>query len=93
MKKIVMAAVCLAALAGCATQAKYEAKLDTYKGLSGDELVAKVGTPAKNYATKMSTFTTYYKDEKKPELCETTFQLKDDKVVGWTIKGDECVSH
>lgn len=38
-------------LCGCATTAKYEAKLNTWVGVSEDALIASWGVPDKTYAT------------------------------------------
>ncbi|MBP7216333.1 MAG: hypothetical protein KBA46_03505 [Candidatus Omnitrophica bacterium] len=48
MKKSIFLMLCLG-LCGCATTAKYEAKLDTWIGASEDALVASWGVPDKTY--------------------------------------------
>lgn len=51
MRKIVFLLVCLG-MAGCATTAKYEARLNTYIGQSEDALIASWGVPEKTYELK-----------------------------------------
>lgn len=48
MKKIFLLGLCLG-LCGCATTAKYEAKLNTWMGASEDSLIAAWGVPDKTY--------------------------------------------
>jgi hypothetical protein len=48
MKKILLISLCLG-LSGCATVAKYEAKLNTWMGASEDALIASWGVPDKTY--------------------------------------------
>ncbi len=48
MKKTLLLLLCLG-LAGCATTAKYEAKLNTWIGTSEDSLIASWGVPDKEY--------------------------------------------
>ena len=48
MEKALLLLLCLA-LSGCATTAKYEAKLNTWIGVSEDTLVAAWGVPDKKY--------------------------------------------
>jgi hypothetical protein len=48
MGKTLLLLLCLA-LSGCATTAKYEAKLNTWIGVSEDSLIASWGVPDKEY--------------------------------------------
>jgi hypothetical protein len=48
MKKALILLLCLG-LCGCATTAKYEAKLNTFIGQSEDSLIASWGVPDKQY--------------------------------------------
>ena len=48
MKKALFLLLCLG-LSGCATTAKYEAKLNTWIGLSEDSLITSWGVPNKEY--------------------------------------------
>jgi len=48
MKKIIWLFLCMG-LCGCATTAKYEAKLNTWVGSSEDSLIAAWGVPNKTY--------------------------------------------
>jgi len=48
MKKILFLLFCLG-LSGCASTAKYEAKLNTWIGVSEDSLIASWGVPDKTY--------------------------------------------
>ncbi|MFA5362358.1 MAG: hypothetical protein WC335_03805 [Candidatus Omnitrophota bacterium] len=48
MRKVLFLLVCLG-LSGCATIAKYEAKLNTWVGVSEDSLIAAWGVPDKEY--------------------------------------------
>ncbi|MFH1622759.1 MAG: hypothetical protein ABIA97_06560 [Candidatus Omnitrophota bacterium] len=48
MKKLLLIMLCLG-LVGCATTAKYEAKLNNWIGASEDSLVASWGVPNKTY--------------------------------------------
>jgi len=50
MKKIALLLLCLG-ISGCATTAKYEAKLNSWVGASEDSLVASWGVPDKSYTT------------------------------------------
>lgn len=49
MKRIVYAAALLTSLSGCATTAKYEAKLNSWVGQPADSLVMAWGPPASSY--------------------------------------------
>lgn len=49
MKKITYIFVMLMLVSGCATTAKYEAKLNTWVGASEDSLIASWGIPDKTY--------------------------------------------
>ena len=48
MGKVLLVLLCLA-LSGCATTAKYEAKLNTWIGVNEDSLVSSWGVPNKTY--------------------------------------------
>ena len=90
MKKTFALMLGFAALSACATQSGYEAKLNTYKGLTRDGLVSMMGAPAKTYRTNNAEYLTYYKDQAHPTKCETTFMIQDMRVSSWSFKGDEC---
>jgi hypothetical protein len=49
MKKLIYLFVMLILVSGCATTAKYEAKLNTWIGVSEDSLIASWGVPDKTY--------------------------------------------
>ena len=49
MKKLIYLFVMLMLASGCATTAKYEAKLNTWIGTSEDSLIASWGVPDKTY--------------------------------------------
>jgi len=49
MKKLIYLFVMLMLVSGCATAAKYEAKLNTWIGVSEDSLIASWGVPDKTY--------------------------------------------
>lgn len=49
MKKLIYLFVMVMLVSGCATTAKYEAKLDTWVGASEDYLIAAWGVPNKEY--------------------------------------------
>ena len=49
MKKLIYLFVMVMLVSGCATTAKYEAKLNTWIGVSEDSLIASWGVPDKTY--------------------------------------------
>ena len=50
MKKLIYLFVLVMLVSGCATTAKYEAKLNTWVGASEDSLIASWGVPDKSYS-------------------------------------------
>lgn len=117
---------CLALLAGCATTARYEAKLASWVGSPETDLIRSWGAPQQVYeaanGSKFLTYsnsrqvyfrgtpptytTTYDPDTRSstttssggidPQLytmdCQTTFEVANGKVAGWSWKGNDCVS-
>ena len=92
MKKIGCLIICLTVLSGCATQEKFEAQLNKYKGVPENEIIAKFGTPDRSYETGDAKYITFYKDKENPIDCEMTFKVKDGVVTYWIINGPECKS-
>lgn len=99
MKKLLI----LLLLAGCATEANYKTRVDSWVGQTEIKLVRVWGTPTSEYTVDGHKFLSYAHhgsmmtgDANSMSLvtigCTTTFEIADGKVVGWQGKGNACVS-
>lgn len=122
MKSVLMLAV-LALLAGCASESKYKANMDSWVGHDETRLIRKWGPPAQTYESGGSKFLVYnmtyslgipgtpttastgnYGNASFTTVtpgipsqaidynCASQFEVKGDKIVAWTSRGDGCVA-
>ena len=82
-------------LSACATGAKYEAYLDSLIGISKDDIMEGLGKPNEEYTANGKEFLTYKNNHGYSEYgtriyCDTTYILKDGKMVSWKYKGNTC---
>lgn len=95
MKKIIFL-LCLILL-GCATESKYQAKLNSWKDRSKSDLVLNWGVPDKTYKLDKNTELLAYKKEHKFQVvkywCKTTFTIINGTVNNWKTEGNDCRSH
>ncbi|GMR20960.1 MAG: hypothetical protein BMS9Abin36_1558 [Gammaproteobacteria bacterium] len=103
MRKHIIAALVMTALAGCATSEKYSKLLDTWKGDPVERLVGSnwgypdtiIKAPNGNdvYIYKWESISTNKKGYTNRYWCNTFFEIDDSKtIVRWRWKGNHCVS-
>jgi len=85
-------------LAACATEAEYRRHVNSYIGMSEEDLIANMGIPSKRYQTENKKFldykNSYYSHEAhKKYYCNTTFILEKGIVEDVTFRGNDCVMH
>jgi len=83
-------------LVGCANpQVAYQKTMDTWIGVSEDNLISRWGVPSGTYESnnaKYITFvqvlpTVFYGGAAFPRQCKTTFTLRSNTVVSWQSQG------
>ena len=84
-------------LSGCATFTGYNSMVESYHGISEAELVRTWGIPSKIHEAQDSRFLTYSKSDaamfglmEAKVACETTFEIRDRKVISSTFEGGQC---
>ena len=95
MKKVILL-LCLVLL-GCATESKYQTKLNSWLNRPKSELVLDWGIPNKTYKLDKKTELLAYKKEVKIQgvkyWCKTTFTVVDNVVTNWKNEGNDCRSY
>ena len=87
--------ISLLLVASCATEAEYRRYLNSYIGMSEDDLIAAKGIPTKKYKTENRKFLDYkssYYDHTAHQkfYCNTTFVLEKGIVEDITFRGNNC---
>ena len=94
MKKIIFLLPLI--LLGCATQEKYHAQLDTWKGRTKADLVLEWGVPTDKYKADKTLELLEYKKSQTiyggRYECKTTFIIKNNIVDSWKTEGNYCRS-
>jgi len=101
MKKLLLLSMII--LTGCATEAKYQAYLDSLIGISKDNIVEGLGKPDEEYTANGREFLTYKTNHgnsvyvnkygsgySTPRYCNTTYILEKGKMVSWKYNGNTC---
>ena len=95
MKKLIL--LCAFILFGCATESKYQAKLNSWLNRSKSELVLDWGIPNKTYKLDKKTELLAYKKtvkiQEKNYWCKTTFTVVDNIITNWKNEGNDCRSY
>ena len=95
MKKLIL--LCTFILLGCATESKYHAQLNSWKGRPKADLVMEWGVPAHKYkANKNLELLEYTKSRKiygGTFSCTTTFIIKNEIVDSWKTEGNDCTAY
>ena len=95
MKKLII--IFLLALLGCATQNKYAAQLNTWKGRSKADLVTEWGVPTHKYKANKSLELLEYQKSRTifngKFTCTTTFIIKNEVVDDWKTEGNDCTAY
>lgn len=100
MKKLITILSLVLLIAGCATEEKYQAVLNTWMGSTKSNLVNTWGVPSSSYKVdeheeliaynrSVSGFNQYGSYN---YYCTTTFTIRDDEVVNWKYSGNSCVA-
>lgn len=98
MKKI-FTILMLVFIASCATEAKYQAILNTWNGSSESHLIDKWGIPDGSYETDGKKYLVY-KDNNVASFngtaisyqCKTIFTIEKGIITHWTYEGNNCVA-
>lgn len=84
-------------LLGCATESKYQARLNSWLYRPKSELVLNWGVPDKTYKLDKNTELLAYKKETKIQgvkyWCKTTFTITNNDVSKWITEGNDCRSY
>ena len=94
MKKFLVI-ISLFLLASCATEEEYRRYVNSYLGMSKDDLIAAKGIPAKKYKTENKKFleykwSYYNRAEHHKYYCNTTYILEKGIVEDVTFRGNDC---
>lgn len=79
-------------LISCATEAGYQRALNSYVGVSENELVDNLGIPDGFYQSGERKYLIYKDDRYKGYYCKTTFTLVNGVVKNWGYEGNRCRS-
>lgn len=98
MKKIILL-MCVI-LTSCATEEKYNAKLNTWLNSPKEDLVLSWGVPSATYSVNKKTELITYKRSSISSYngniynwnCDTTFTITDGIITNWKWEGNSCRS-
>ena len=84
-------------LSGCATFTGYNSMVESYHGIPEAELIRTWGIPSKIHESGDSRHLIYSKSDtamfglmEAKAACETTFEIKDRRVISSTFEGGQC---
>ena len=95
MKKLILLLTFV--LFGCASEQKYHAQLDAWKGRSKSDLVLEWGIPTDKYKSDKTLELLSYTKSKTiyggKFTCTTTFIIKNGIVDDWKTEGNNCTAY